>query len=126
MSIEHSRRRRPSSEEVLIRGIAEKTTLDKGTIRALINVGKLETTVFNSVTGKIRSELRRPLSGEAALRKIHERRSDGSPRRRCSVCGDVFNDDGRCYCTRRRRPDEMPYGGWPSLTREQLRRSTPR
>jgi hypothetical protein len=40
------------------------------------------------------------MTGAEARARLAERHPDGSPRRRCPMCGDCYDDDYRCYCTR--------------------------
>ncbi len=93
--------------DVVIRGLAQATTLTVDELLALSRIGRLLDTVFHTATGQIRAHLQRPKTLAECRAKLAERHPDGSPRRRCSACGDAFDDEWRCYCTRRRRPD-----GW--------------
>ena len=98
-SVEYANER--NSAATMIRGIASQTRLSERQIAVLYLAGKMDT-VFNTHTGKIRPHLRRNLSGREARRRLNERHRDGSPRKRCPVCGDPYDDAWKCYCYRRR------------------------
>ena len=70
-------------DEELVVSLAAKTILTPRELRALLRTGKLNTTVFNTATGRIRDGLKRPMTVAEAGKRLAERRSDGSPRQRC-------------------------------------------
>ncbi|MGO9354803.1 MAG: hypothetical protein ACLP3C_29685 [Mycobacterium sp.] len=125
MTIEYTNARgRRNNPDVMIRGIANATTLTEDQVERLLAAGNHDV-IFNTYTGRIRDHLKRPMTVAEARKRLAQRHSDGSPRRKCGACGEPLTDDYKCpWCNRRRRPDEPPRGGWPPITAEQIRRTT--
>jgi hypothetical protein len=84
-----------SGLEVMCRGIAEKTNqFSPNDILLLYRAGRLGD-IFGS-DGKIKPRFRRAITAAEARARLAERHPDGSPRKRCPMCGDPFDDDYRC------------------------------